>query len=1183
MNVSRWKFRCGSAALCLALLVGAGPAQATNFSRGDTNADGTFDLSDGVNILNYLFGAAPATLSCLDAADVNDSGEVDLSDGSFIFNHLFLGGPPSAAPAFPACGEDPTDADGLGCDTYDPCPQDTEPPVISDLAITDVDQQSATISLDTDEPSTAILDHGEDETYGNRQTIDVAARSHRFTLDGLSPGTEYHFRVTAADAFGNTARTGDTIFSTAPEETALTGIGHLLNRITYGPTADAIERVETMGVRNFIEEQLNPQSFDESNNAALNACMNELFEDLRIHDDAQIVRPHDAWRYFKGTEEPPTAWNTPGFDDSSWLLGGTSIGYGDGDDLTVLRDMRRISDDPETPDIDEMQPGYVSVYLRHEFEITDVADVDQLIFRVDYDDSFVCYLNGSEIARAGLRGNPPAHNVTGDSHEAGDAVDIDVTDSKDLLVEGANVLAIQAHNTNYTSSDLTMLPSLIRRTPDVAPPRTVIRDIDALQELIHARGRHSRAQLRAVLAEFWENHFTTDYDKVAEHLDNLTNSDASDAMGEDQARSEAARLDHQEYEFFYENALGYWGDLLLYSATSVPQTVYLDNVLNVKAEPNENYAREILELYGFGVDNRYGQRDIEELSRCFTGWTICKVRPDDVPPFPLHSTNPPVGCSVNYEDFPISGTGTGLAGSWRYFKGTEEPSPDPEGEPTWDWARPDFDLDARDPDGDGPEPNPWLSGSTGADEAPGYEGGNDNPVLSDSIDLEDMRGSYVTVYLRKEVIISEADLESIENLILAVEEYDDGYVAYFNGVPVGQSLSIDDEQEEGPYYDNEAFDFDDESEEGHERTDGSDYWNLNHVLGLARPAPAINVLAFEVKNVSLGSSDLSIRARLVDRHIDPDSVENGDPTGAWTFMFNPEEHDVAAKTLFEGTPWQMDIPAGRTGIAGLRDALDVVEAMVDHPSPQEFICVKLIQKFVCDDISIQSVVRLREPGLSVEERNELVRPELRDLLARCIEAWETPSGPEDRSGHIGSVMRVILDPEDQADRFWQDLAYRSKIRTPIEYINASLRLLEVDTCGKDLPDHSDDMGMHLFTRDEPDGWDEAGISWADTAQFHQRVEFNRRLSKNEDDDFTWDTRGFLDRHGIATADEIVDFFATVMFHGTLSPANRNLLIEFVTTDEEGTPRPLVPGRAEYFRRVEDLVGLLLSSPQWHFQ
>src|SRR5690606_13420392 len=155
------------------------------------------------------------------------------------------------------------------------------------------------------------------------------------------------------------------------------------------------------------------------------------------------------------------------------------------------------------------------------------------------------------------------------------------------------------------------------------------------QELIHIRGIYSERQLQAILAEFWENHFTTDYDNAAEYFEEeLRNSDARPAMAEDQAAAEAAQAEYPGYQFGHDNALGNFGDLLLYSATSPAQLIYLDNVLNVKDAPNENYAREILELFAFGVDNRYTQQDIEELARCFTGWGIRKVAYDQAQPFP---------------------------------------------------------------------------------------------------------------------------------------------------------------------------------------------------------------------------------------------------------------------------------------------------------------------------------------------------------------------------------------------------------------------------------------------------------------------------------------------------------------------------------------------------------------------
>ena len=101
------------------------------------------------------------------------------------------------------------------------------------------------------------------------------------------------------------------------------------------------------------------------------------------------------WRYFKGTQEPssPTsAWRQilfPG--ESSWSLGRAGIGYGDNDDTTVLSDM---------------QNAYWSVYIRHSFSVVSGPPPTRLVLEADYDDGFVAYLNGTEVARApGNRGH----------------------------------------------------------------------------------------------------------------------------------------------------------------------------------------------------------------------------------------------------------------------------------------------------------------------------------------------------------------------------------------------------------------------------------------------------------------------------------------------------------------------------------------------------------------------------------------------------------------------------------------------------------------------------------------------------------------------------------------------------------------------------------------------------------
>ncbi len=70
------------------------------------------------------------------------------------------------------------------------------------------------------------------------------------------------------------------------------------------------------------------------------------------------------------------------------------------------------------------------------------------------------------------------------------------------------------------------------------------------------------------------------------------------------------------------HALGRFRDLLGASARSPAMLLYLDNAFNTRAGPNENYARELLELHTLGVDGGYTEDDVKAVARCFTGWTF---------------------------------------------------------------------------------------------------------------------------------------------------------------------------------------------------------------------------------------------------------------------------------------------------------------------------------------------------------------------------------------------------------------------------------------------------------------------------------------------------------------------------------------------------------------------------------
>lgn len=118
------------------------------------------------------------------------------------------------------------------------------------------------------------------------------------------------------------------------------------------------------------------------------------------------------------------------------------------------------------------------------------------------------------------------------------------------------------------------------------------------------RAMYSRRQLYERLVHFWSDHFNTDFGSAA--LVVLKVSDERDVLR--------------------RHAMGRFRDILGASAHSPAMLLYLDNALSNQDAPNENYARELLELHTLGIDGGYTEQDVKEVARCFTGWTITRPR-----------------------------------------------------------------------------------------------------------------------------------------------------------------------------------------------------------------------------------------------------------------------------------------------------------------------------------------------------------------------------------------------------------------------------------------------------------------------------------------------------------------------------------------------------------------------------
>ena len=158
---------------------------------------------------------------------------------------------------------------------------------------------------------------------------------------------------------------------------------------------------------------------------------------------------------------------------------------------------------------------------------------------------------------------------------------------------------------NFTRLDVSGLDTdVAARWPNLARPGTELVPLDPnmlRNELAAAtmyRAVFSRRQLYERMVEFWTDHFSIDMNKVG-YLKVIDDRDV-----------------------IRKHALGNFGDLLKASAKSAAMLGYLDQNLSRVGAPNQNYARELMELHTLGVDGGYTQQDVEELSRVLTGWTF---------------------------------------------------------------------------------------------------------------------------------------------------------------------------------------------------------------------------------------------------------------------------------------------------------------------------------------------------------------------------------------------------------------------------------------------------------------------------------------------------------------------------------------------------------------------------------
>ena len=169
------------------------------------------------------------------------------------------------------------------------------------------------------------------------------------------------------------------------------------------------------------------------------------WEAVAINSAETLLLPRNSnWRYNDSGSYPGDGWTSAGFDDSAWPAGPGELGYGDGNEATVVG---------YGPDEENK---YITTYFRSDFHVDDLQNIDSCVVRLMRDDGGVVYLNGAEVLRVNMPTGaigPETTTVTwvGDADESayfGYSVD------PLHLQEGLNTVAVEIHQTGPTSSDI---------------------------------------------------------------------------------------------------------------------------------------------------------------------------------------------------------------------------------------------------------------------------------------------------------------------------------------------------------------------------------------------------------------------------------------------------------------------------------------------------------------------------------------------------------------------------------------------------------------------------------------------------------------------------------------------------------------------------------------------------------
>jgi uncharacterized protein (DUF1800 family) len=261
------------------------------------------------------------------------------------------------------------------------------------------------------------------------------------------------------------------------------------------------------------------------------------------------------------------------------------------------------------------------------------------------------------------------------------------------------------------------------------------------------------------------------------------------------------------------------------------------------------------------------------------------------------------------------------------------------------------------------------------------------------------------------------------------------------------------------------------------------------------------------------------------------------PKGGPRFVFDESRHEPGIKRVLG-----VNIKEN-----GFKEGIEVLHLLATSPATAHFICRKLAVRFVSDD-----------PPQSLVDR----------LSAVFIAS----------NGNIGEVMRFLV----QSPEFWAVTSYRSKIKTPVDFVISAVRAGGIDVQDANVVVKAiADLGQPLYGRQTPDGYSMLSSPWINSSALLERMNFSLALAGNRLSKGV--TADWLSQLGaVSLVPDLEERqIENLLMHGQLSDKTRALILQQLQSPGSATPVAMGPQTHQSADREAALTaGLLFGSPDF---